>query len=921
MLSLEALDELNRPFRVKEPTFMEVKVEEREKGDIKEEEMQKLKSEGASLTPASVDNTVLVNFIDQLENRNHATLKQYLITQHESIARMFKEMSTISSLKCLSDRSLSVKPKEDLTADRVDMEAYYTFASIIKKLHKDFYKKVLGKEKTDRAMYEKYAGIMYRLIFQKAYSATNKAFDSYFRSFWKKIFCCRCRKRKYVHDLWDRIEVKPLAPFSKFDLSHSIWRDYQINERNDRSYFRSMDRIKLLHNMLLDSINIYELEAVDLLAGLVPINDEFFLEGKSKEHYFEQHDDVKNFSDPPEIADKKGKILGLLSGMVDTATSSDFLDTSLADKLSMECFSPSEIDVEAIQNYFGEKIALYFEFLKFHTKRLYFIGIFGVIVFIVDYVMLTTIGFETTAGRIFDANNVSQKDIALLVFKMNRIVLAVATVIWSSIYLEHWKRKQQFFAIKYGMTEFENNENKRPSFSGEYIRNLASSAFNVMHYPSIRRLGTTVLTYVVVVVLILISIIIAGACLLVRRNFREDRAPNAFNVYFVPAFINYLAVKIIEYLYYKVAMFFNMKENHETLTRFEDALINKIFTFNFFNAFNSYFIIGFIKYIETSTGANLIFGNCINTRDEYKVHFSCYEELEGQAWSFFVLTFFFNFFEILGPMLYQKCRRKFVGIPRKYRWGKVDTYIEKEYQKEQYIAAPEVDGVLKDYSEVTIQFSSLSFFGVVFPLAYILSYFTSVFEIHIDKLYYMHYIRRPIPRSAADIGSWQYILEAVSFFTIFVNAGLIVFTSEAFNEMNMVVFKADRTRTVDQFSMKMKYYVFLVFVLLFIKLVLGVLIKDTPENLKQILARHKHIIGRTIKKPRESNANGKSGFPMHPLPQQIGLITDMKKTQATKATDDPKSHTHQHDNHLGVTAIPLKQEIGIKDGENPFTVD
>lgn len=898
---------------------MEVKIEEKERGDLKDDEKEKLKEgAGASLTPSSMDIRMLINFIDQLENRNHATFKQYLMTQHDSITRMFKEMSTISSLKCMADRSLSVKPKEDQMTTRIDMEAYYTFAAIIKKLHKDFYKKVLGKEKTDRAVYEKYAGIVYRLIFQKAYAVTNEAFDRYFRSFFKMIFCCRCKKRTYVNDLWDRIEVKPLGPYSKFDLSHSIWRDYQINERGDRSFFRSMDRIKLLHNMLLDSINIYELQAVDLIEGVLPMHDQFFLEGKSKLPLFESFADIKNYSDPPEVAEKKGKIMGLLTGMVDTASSSDFIEVSLAERLAVKCMSPTEIDIEAIQNYFGEKIALYFEFLKFHTRRLYLIGIFGVIVFIIDNIMSNTIGFEIDPTKKFDADNVSRKDVALLIFKINRIVLSIATVIWSSLYLEHWKRKQQYFAIKFGMTEFENNENKRPSFSGEYIRNLASSAFNVMHYPGIKRLGTTLLTYLVVLFLIILSIVIAGACLLIRKDFVQEKNPSAFTVYFIPGLINYIAVKLIEFLYYKVAMFFNMKENHETLTRFEDSLINKIFMFNFFNAFNSYFIIGFIKYIETTTGRNLIFGKCINTTEGYRIHFSCYEELEGQVWSFFLLAFFFNFFEILGPMIYYRCKRKFVGLPRKYPWGKIDTLIEKEYQKDDYIAAPEVDGVLKDYSEVAIQFSSLSFFGVVFPLAFILSYLTSVFEIHIDKLYYMNHIRRPIPRSAADIGSWQYILEAVSFFTIFANAGLIVFTSEAFNELDPLIFVADRKINLDYFSMKMKYYVFVVFVLLFIKLLLGVLIQDTPENLAMILARHKHIIGRTIKKPRESNATGKSGLPMHPLPNQIGLITDMKKTQTTAK---PAEENKAADHHDEVHTFSLKKELNWEIEKTKFKVD
>lgn len=876
---MEPLDKLNRPFRIKDQTFKEWEIEKLKKGK-EEDKKEDKENQSGGIEPPSYDPANLVRTIIELDSRDDATFERYLLNQAMQTDSMYKDMRTISTLKCLADRSLSVKPKEDFIVPRLKMEAYYLFATLAKKLHREFYKLFRdSKEGQDTTLYKRYAGIMYRLIFQKAYGATNMAYDLFYRSFWKKIFCCRWRQRTYVKDLWERIEVTPLAPYSKYDSSHDIWRDYQINERKERSYFRSMDRIKLLHNMLLDSINIYELQANHILDSVMPLSDFYMLYGEEKEHLFAEFPEAFNNEPDIDTAERKGRLFGLLYGMEDMAESSDFINKPLSERLALKIYHPSTIDIEAIQNYFGEKVALYFNFLMYHTKRLYYIGLFGIVIFIVDQCLFNYVGIEDDPNKVFDANNLTSKDIALIVFKLNRIVLAIATVIWSSVYLENWKRQQQFFAVKYGMTEFENNENKRPSFSGTFIRNLASSAFNVLHYPSIKRLGTTAFTYFIVTLIILLSIVISGSCMLIRVAFQNDGDKNVMLVYFFPAFINYTAVKIIEFLYYKIAMLFNMKENHETLTRFEDSLINKIFIFNFFNTFNSYFIIGFIKYIQTRTGVGLIFGKCVNTNIVYQIHFSCYEELQGQTWSFFVLTFVYNFFEILIPMLIKCCKRKFQGVSRKYPWGKIDEIIEKEYSRSEFMAAPEIDGVLTDYSEVTVQFASLSFFGVVFPLAYILSYVTSIFEIHIDKILYMSYIRRPIPRSAADIGNWQYILEAVSFFTIFINAGLIVFTSEAFKELNSLVFVKDRNREIDQFSMQMKYYVFVVFVLLFIKLALNVLIQDTPDNLKQIILRHKYIIGRTIKKPRESNANGKSGFPIHPLPSQVPLIVDTKNTQ------------------------------------------
>lgn len=899
LLSLEPLDKLNRPFRVKDKTFLEVAVArigepDADAGKVAEDKVY-------SITPASSDKRMVANTIYALEEKNHAVFEEFLVSQEAAVDKMFSELRSISTLKCLADKSLSIKPKEDLTVQRHTMERYYIWGALVRYWHRIYARMSRSKDPNEKQSYESIAGLVYRLIFQKAYGATNEAYDYKERTCLKIIFCCRCSKRKYVKNLWDRIGVRPIAPYSKYDPSHNIWRNYQINERKDRKRFRSMDRIKLLNNILLDSFNIFELQNSSIIESYFGLHDRYFLYGESKLELFEKFDEVMNFEATigSDMAVKREQLFALLSGMEDQADTSDFLKTPLNQSLSCKFYDPATIDIEAVQNYFGEKIALYFEFLMFHTKRLFWIGVFGVLVFILDMILIHVVGLDKQPPNVFKPNDPNYSSLyntqywALIVYKINRVVLAVATVIWSSFYLEFWKRKQQYFSIFYGMTEFENSENKRPNFKGDFVRNLSSSAFNMLYYPSIKRLWRTLFTYLIVFVIIIISVLISIACLKIKvvidKATTADGKGDPILAYSVPAFLNFCALKITEFFFYRLSVFFNMKENHETLTKFEDSLINKIFAFNFFNSFNSYFLIGFVQYIKERSGGDFLglIDNCIGVSKDYPANLSCYEEMTGQSWTFFVLIFIFNFFEIIFPFIKKKFKKQFHGLPRKYLWGKIDEVIEKEYGRVSFQATAEVDGVLFDYSEVTLQFANLSFFGMLFPLAYILSYFTSTFELHIDKVYYMNFIRRPIPRSASDIGNWQYLLEAVSFFTIFINSAIIVFTTEGFREINYIIFSGDNNKQIDAFSMQMKYFVFLVFVLLFIKLLVGVMVKDTPENLKIILNRHKHIIGRTIKKPRESNANGKSGFPIQPLPNQVLLLTDGRKNNQAAPSEAP----------------------------------
>ena len=55
----------------------------------------------------------------------------------------------------------------------------------------------------------------------------------------------------------------------------------------------------------------------------------------------------------------------------------------------------------------------------------------------------------------------------------------------------------------------------------------------------------------------------------------------------------------------------NEYENHRTETEFEDALIAKTFTFQFFNSFTSMFYIAFMKPYATSTSDRCV-GSCMN---------------------------------------------------------------------------------------------------------------------------------------------------------------------------------------------------------------------------------------------------------------------------------------------------------------------
>jgi hypothetical protein len=99
--------------------------------------------------------------------------------------------------------------------------------------------------------------------------------------------------------------------------------------------------------------------------------------------------------------------------------------------------------VNEIKDYFGEKIGLYFLWLGHYTIWLCVAGAVGLLAWI---------------NIAIDGND---PNAAVMPY------FSVFMALWATLFLEFWKRKQSFHAMKWGMVGFEEEEQARPQFQGE----------------------------------------------------------------------------------------------------------------------------------------------------------------------------------------------------------------------------------------------------------------------------------------------------------------------------------------------------------------------------------------------------------------------------------------------------------------------
>ena len=101
-----------------------------------------------------------------------------------------------------------------------------------------------------------------------------------------------------------------------------------------------------------------------------------------------------------------------------------------------------ELPVTKVKAYFGEKVSMYYEFLSLYIKFLFVLAIYGIIVFAIEWsesVESQNIEYYVELGF--------TKDYAVTIFS---IIYSIAIIIWSSLFIEYWKKKEKTISTMWG---------------------------------------------------------------------------------------------------------------------------------------------------------------------------------------------------------------------------------------------------------------------------------------------------------------------------------------------------------------------------------------------------------------------------------------------------------------------------------------
>eukprot|EP00466_Bigelowiella_natans_P021066 jgi/Bigna1/132490/aug1.17_g7198 len=385
---------------------------------------------------------------------------------------------------------------------------------------------------------------------------------------------------------------------------------------------------------------------------------------------------------------------------------------------------PFSQPVDKIEAYLGQKIALYFEFLRLHTLFLIPSGLIGLVVFL----------YQLQSGGV--DNLVTSAYSLFVVFNF-------------MAFCRCNEQNQNILAAKWGSTKLLEEERTRPDYRGEVQWSEIDGGMQIKLPPGQKLIRRLVATLAIVATVIFIYGSLAGG--FYAETILEGTLFSGTIFAVMLTLVNTLT-RVLSYMLTNV-------ENPKTITEYNGALIKKLTLFKFMTGFGLLYYSAFLE--------EQISGSCGSSSCAQKTA----DLLRGTFIGMIVIN---NLLEIGLPSLllaYSKCMAYLSG-------SEEDELSEIEAQ----FHSADHGGTLDEYDEIISQIGFTTFFVPFFPIAPLLAIINNLIEVNIDSTKTLCISRRPMPEKASSSGQWNYVLSVFSYIMLVTNAASIIFRFKSTSE-------------------------------------------------------------------------------------------------------------------------------------------
>ncbi|KAI8146256.1 calcium-activated chloride channel-domain-containing protein [Fennellomyces sp. T-0311] len=382
-------------------------------------------------------------------------------------------------------------------------------------------------------------------------------------------------------------------------------------------------------------------------------------------------------------------------------------------------------DLTRIRDQFGEKIAFYFAFVQYYLVWLSAPTIIGVLI------------------TLFHARTLS-------------IWYSLAMLVWSVLFIEMWKRREQSLALRWDVRNCSKHERRRLEFQGDRMVRDPVTGEEEPYSPAWKIFVRRAMSIPGVALgAFLLSIIVAFV--FVAQLFLHEYYTGPFHqvLHYAPTIGYVLFIPTMSGIYSSWVKILNNWEMHKTESSWEYNYTRKIFVANFLVAYLSLFFIGWI-YIPFGDHVLPYLSDLNISHSHTKVDF---QRLRAQLVYFIVTGQIIGFAtEMLLPYAMNLVMPKVKKMTHKDESAAAandDNEIQAKFMKKVYkeVDLPEYN-IYTDYVEMVIQFGYVSMFSTVWPLTSLCCMINNWVELRGDAVKICKYTRRPVPLRSEGVGPW-----------------------------------------------------------------------------------------------------------------------------------------------------------------------
>lgn len=420
-----------------------------------------------------------------------------------------------------------------------------------------------------------------------------------------------------------------------------------------------------------------------------------------------------------------------------------FLANSWAN-MTLELLFKIEQPLDDIRNYFGEQIAFYFAFSGFLSRSLLFLMPLAFL--LQAYEILTHTGFsmEGQAGY------------------FHTCYLAYM-IMWITVFIQKWRQREAELANKWGMDVIDISsvhEQVNIHFRGVFVPDLADRNLKIRQPSAGSKMARRFVSPLCTLLGIGLTIVLLGLNLWLRRKLHRMHGLVLASV--VGGVLLTIQIKAVDFVWLKFGKMLTALEQHKLERTHVDSLSFKTFLIRFVNTYGSFFYIAFVE------------EHIVGCPDG-----GCLLQLKGKLTVVFICYGLLSVMDAIIPYVKFKMTSR-----KKHSEGELSvvSLLEAQTGMNEYTGV-ELD---QDFTQIIFPLFFVLLFGFIFPASVILAFFAFMIQVRCDAWKLVHVCARPFPQKATNIGSWRlHALEGMSYLTVFVNWGLLIFHIEPFKSLDL----------------------------------------------------------------------------------------------------------------------------------------